>query len=67
MEWGGFMIYTVNDDKKSRNGWDGQFRNSVPEMDCDTAEDTHDGEKQENCLAEGFSVAHCYCTKALLR
>jgi hypothetical protein len=46
MEWGGFMIYTVNDDKKSRNGWDGQFRNSVPDMDCDTAEDIHDGEKQ---------------------
>jgi hypothetical protein len=57
MEWDGFMIYSVDDDKKSRNGWDGQFRNSVPEMDCDTAKDNHDGEKQQrgkNVLQKAF-------------
>jgi len=53
MGWDGFMIYSVNDDKKSRNGWDGQFRNSVLEMDCDIVEDTHDGEKQERGKMSG--------------
>ena len=58
MEWDGFMIYSVNDDRSPWNSRVGLFRNCFPGMGCDTAEDTHDSEKQQVgkiCLAEGFS------------